>query len=212
MATIIAIAGPPGCGKSTLARAVAMHLDASIIDYDHYQTVTHHPVESIIEWLDNSRDYNVLTIPGLSDDLSHLKNGLSVTPPGQPFSVKPRDVILFETPFGYCHTESAQHIDLMLWIDIPLDVALARNIHAFTEHFTHANNASTMPDHIHWLQEYLDNYTNSVHDLLTKQIKKVRPHADFWIDGQNNVVTVCQQALTIIQAWSQERVQREAVQ
>ncbi|WP_211830280.1 AAA family ATPase [Kistimonas asteriae] len=209
MASIIAIAGPPGCGKSTLSRAIATHLDASIIDYDHYQTVTDHPVESIIEWLDKGLDYNALTIPGLSEDLARLKHGQVVTPPSQPFSVSSRNIILFETPFGYCHAESARHIDLMLWIDIPLDIALARNIRAFTEHFTRSKHTSPATDNIHWLQEYMDNYINSVHDLLTKQIEKVRPQADYMIDGKKDVATTCQQALKIIQGWTHNKIARE---
>ena len=212
MASIIAIAGPPGCGKSTLARALAMHLDASIIDYDHYQTITEQSVETIIQWLDNGIDYNVLNIPGLSEDLSRLKRGYTVTPPNQTFFIKPRNFILFETPFGYCHADSAQHIDLMLWIDIPLDIALARNIRAFTEHFQRSDNPSAASDNIHWMQEYLDNYTASVHDLLTKQIAKVRPHADYTLEGNNNVVTICQQALTAIQDWAKEQTLKEATQ
>ncbi len=212
MASIIAIAGPPGCGKSTLTRALAMHLDASIIDYDHYQTVTEQPVEAIIEWLDNGIDYNVLNIPGLSEDLARLKRGSAITPPDQPFSIKPRNLILFETPFGYCHAESARHIDLMLWIDLPLDIALARNIRAFTEHFQRTDSPSAAHDNIHWLQEYLDNYTSSVHDLLTKQIAKVRPHADYMVDGKKDVVATCEQAHKIIQEWSHHNTAREVTQ
>ncbi len=209
MASIIAIAGPPGCGKSTLARALAMHLDASIIDYDHYQTITEQSVETIIQWLDNGIDYNVLSIPGLSEDLSRLKRGCAVTPPDQTFSIKPRNFILFETPFGYCHADSAKHIDLMLWIDTPLDIALARNIRAFTEHFQRSDSSSAASDNIHWLQEYLDNYTNSVHNLLAKQIDKVRPQADYIIDGKKDVVTTCELALNLIQDWTDNKRTRE---
>jgi len=44
--------------------------------------------------------------------------------------VGPRKYVLFETQFGRAHRETERHLDLLLWVDTPLDVALARSIRA----------------------------------------------------------------------------------
>ena len=206
MPAIIALCGLPGSGKSTLAYHLARQFSGCVLEYDYYQTITRHSVETIKKVLSKDSDYNALHIPGLAEDLRRLKRGIPVIPPGHHHPIPSRDLIFFETPFGYCHRDSAQFIDLMLWLDIPPDIALARNIKAFVEQFS-----GSQSSRYQWLQDYLSNYITLVHDLLSEQEKTVRPEADYVINGHTDLDTVCAQAIKQIQEWTSRQRQPENV-
>jgi uridine kinase len=40
----------------------------------------------------------------------------------------PSQYIIFDAPLGYAHKETGQYIDFLVFIDTPLDVAMARRI------------------------------------------------------------------------------------
>ena len=179
MPTIISISGPPGSGKSSLASNLARLLqDTATVHFDHYEQLTDQPLEDVIRWMDQGADIDRFVIPGLSQALATLKRGAPIVDPLSGKTIQPAATILFETPFGRRHTDTGRHIDLSLWIDTPLDVALARKLKELTTP-PHQNNQS-QPE---WLTDYLDNYITGTHALLRMQRDKVRPTADVVIDG-----------------------------
>lgn len=181
---VIAIAGPVGGGKSTLVRGLAGHLeDASAVYFDHYERITEQPIEAIGEWMREGADLDRIVVPGLGEDLQSLKEGRTVADPLTREPVSARRFILFETQFGRRHTASGQHVDFLVWLDIPLDIALARKVRQFAGEAAATHEGANPGRFVAWLQTYLDNYVAVVGGLLRLQRDTVATDADLVLDG-----------------------------
>jgi adenylate kinase family enzyme len=190
---VIAIAGPIGSGKSSLVRVLVDQLqDAAMLSFDHYENITQKPPHELVQWIQNGADIDLFTIPGLAHDLEKLKQGQAVADPITHEMVEPRKYIVFEMPFGKAHTATASYIDLFIWIDLPLDVALARKVRELTGMFLERYHPDKHQECLAWLNGYLDNYLLFVHDMLAIQHDKVRPQADLLLDGTSDLVSMSQ--------------------
>ena len=199
MTHIIAVAAPIGGGKTSLVRAIADKLGtASTIHFDHYEKITQEPVNNLLQWMKNGADFNDFPIPGLADDIEKLKLGKTIIDPLTNEGVPSEKYIIFEMPFGKEHQETAEHIDLLLWVEIPLDIALARKVKEFTHIFLSDPDQGNHEDFIDWLDQYLDNYLTVVRDVLHIQKKKVSTNADIIINGQNSLDVMVQHAVNEI--------------
>ena len=98
-------------------------------------------------------------------------------------SVTPRKYIVLETQFGRAHSATAALIDLLIWIDVPLEVALARKLKAFAGEALREERPHAARDRLAWLEGYLGNYLALVRRLLVLQAERVRPQADLVLDG-----------------------------
>jgi predicted kinase len=185
-ARVVGISGPVGAGKSTLvegmARAVA---DCSTIHFDHYETVTAQPIESIREWMKDGADMQAIALPQLERDLAQLKSGFAVTDPMTRMEIPSRRLIFFETQFGRKHAQTGKHIDFLIWIDTPLDIALARKLRQFSVPLETLA-ASDRETFVPWLARYLDNYLGVVGELLRMQRDTVGAQADLMLDGNES--------------------------
>jgi len=130
---VIAVAAPPGGGKTALVRALAARLgDATAIHFDAYEMATERPVAEIVQDLRAGVAFDDFANPQLAIDLAALKNGEAITPPDEG-RIEPAKYILFEMPMGRAHGPTAGLIDLLLWIDIPFDIALARKLRGWSQ-------------------------------------------------------------------------------
>jgi energy-coupling factor transporter ATP-binding protein EcfA2 len=193
MSYVIALAGPIGSGKSSLVRALVNQLhDASMLYFDHYENITRKPPHELVKWIHSGADIDMFTIPGLVRDLEKLKQGEPVADPVTNEMVAPRKYIVFEMPFGKAHAATAPYIDLLLWIDLPLDVALARKVREHTGMFLERCHPDKHQECLAWLHGYLDSYLIFVHDILVIQHDKVRPQADLLLDGTSDLESMSQ--------------------
>mgnify|MGYP001557750986 FL=1 len=184
MPYVVGIAGAAGAGKSTLVReALGMLPDASAIHVDDYQRITLEPVERLSHWLQDGADFDALDIPVLGDHLARLKRGESVTEPVRLKRIEARKYILFETHFGRAHRETGAHIDLLVWLDTPFDVALARNVRSLLAPMLPGGGVTPGPERIAALSKYLAKYLDAVRPLLEAQISMVSRDADIRLDG-----------------------------
>jgi uridine kinase len=182
MGHIIAVAGPIGSGKSTLVEEIARGLgNASILHYDSYEHATHRTPAEIIQWMRAGADFNDFALPGLARDLSKLKNGTSVINPADGETIEAERFIIFEMPLGRAHRQTAPFIDLLLWIDIPFDIALARKAGEYAKRLLAESDGTRG---LNWLAEYFDNYLSLIRPLMKIQEDRVRPGADHVIDGR----------------------------
>ncbi|MBW1861388.1 MAG: hypothetical protein JRJ02_03320 [Deltaproteobacteria bacterium] len=195
MAYIIAVAAPVGGGKTSLVKAIADKLgNATTIHFDHYEKITQEPVRNLLQWIKNGADFDDFAIPGLSNDLDKLKRGESIIEPMTNKEISSEKYIIFEMPLGKEHKDTAEYIDLLLWVEIPFDIALARKVREFTNTFITEHEPEKLRESLIWLDQYLDNYLTVIREVLFIQKKKVSVNADIIIDGQSNLETMVQHA------------------
>ncbi|MBE0616159.1 MAG: hypothetical protein IH604_21020 [Burkholderiales bacterium] len=184
MSRIVAISGAPGSGKSTLARGLAAALgDAAVVHMDHYEHATALPIEAIARWMERGADYDELPIPLLADHLDALRRGSAVTDPMTREAIPPAAWILFETQFGRVHHPTGRHIDLLVWLDTPPDIALARTLLQSTRVALHGGRADAAQ--LAWTEGYLANYLTVVRQLVLMQKARVGAVADIVLDGED---------------------------
>jgi uridine kinase len=172
---VVAVSGPTGSGKSALAQALVARLeDACALHMDDYERMTREPVAEVQRWAERGANFDELAVPLLGEHLARLKAGQPVR------DIAPRKYIVFETQFGRAHTATGGLIDLLIWIDLPLELALARKLKAFA---AGALGDANPRERLAWLDAYLGNYLTLVRRLLVLQAERVRPQAELVLDG-----------------------------
>jgi uridine kinase len=188
MPRLIGVAGAPGSGKSALVDGLAAALpDAGAIHMDGYDNMTRLPIEAVARWYREGADIDAFDMPQLAEDLRRLKAGEPAREPRSGLAVAPARYVLFETQFGRAHRATGRHIDLLVWVDTPLDVALARSVRALVARCLGEADAAQCAARLRWLQGYLDNYLGTVRDLLEMQKARVAAQADLVLDGRRSV-------------------------
>lgn len=201
MTYVVAVAAPIGGGKTSLVASIADALrDAATLHFDHYEKLTEQPVDHLIKWMKNGANANDFRLPGLERDLEKLKRGESIVDPMTNVEVPSKKYIIFEMPLGKEHKETAKYIDLLLWVEIPLDMALARKLREFTSAFLKRYDQLKQKNFIIWLDAYLDNYLKAVGDVLRMQKEKVGATADIIVDGTKDLETMTQYSIKMILA------------
>lgn len=168
MHRVVGVAGAPGSGKSTLVAGLARSLPgAAALHMDDYENMTRLPIEAVASWYRDGADIDTFAFPGLEAELRRLKDA--------------GGIVLFETQFGRAHRATGRHIDLLVWVDTPLDVALARSVRAILAREVREADAAAR---LRWLQGYVENYLGTVRELLEMQKARVAADADLVIDGR----------------------------
>jgi uridine kinase len=195
---IIAVAGSIGSGKSTLVRELAAALGgAATLHFDDYEHLTEQTAHDLAAWLQRGADFNEFQVPGLVEDLRRLKLGHT---PASPF-IHGLDAatrfIIFEGPLGREHAATAPFLDLVLWLDTPPEIALARKLRDFAAALAQRGDAR---EGLHWIAGFLDNYLSAVRSVLAVQRERVSARADFILDGETPAPALAREAAAIIRA------------
>lgn len=199
MNTVIAVSGAPGSGKTTLALALASALgDASSIHMDNYEQMTRKPIDEVARWMDAGAPFEGVPMPGLEEHLARLKAGHPVVDPATGATVRPAAYIVFETQFGRAHPGTGRHIDVLVWLDTPADVALARTLRAHTSAACREASGAACAGRMAWLDGYLEGYLRVVARLVTLQRDRVRPGADIVVDGSRDSAVLAGELLSQI--------------
>jgi uridine kinase len=184
MPTVVAIAGVAGAGKSSVvSELVKMLPDADAIHIDDYQRITREPLGKLQSWVDSGADFDEFEIPVLGEHLARLRNGEPVTDPIRMRTVEPGRFVVFETHFGRAHRDTGQHIDVLVWLEVDLDIALARNLRSLIQPMLPGGGLKPDAERLLALNAYLERYVGSVRPLLELQLARVREEADFCVPG-----------------------------
>lgn len=191
MPTVVAIAGVAGAGKSSVVRELVRMLpEADAIHVDDYQRITREPLGKLEAWVDGGADFDEFEIPVLGEHLARLKRGEPVTDPIRMRALEPGRFVIFETHFGRAHRDTGQHIDVLVWLDVALDIALARNLRSLIQPMLPGGGLKPDPDRLLALNAFLERYVSSVRPLLELQLTRVREGADLCVpSGETPEVT-----------------------
>jgi uridine kinase len=172
---IIALSSYGGGGKTTLARHLVATLNASLIawdDYDEAGMMTHPD-----DWV--AATTNDWKVPQLGKDLARLKQGQAINSPLDGSSIQPTPYIVFDAPLGYAHKETGQHIDFLVFIDTPLDVAMARRI--LRDYF--ADKETLTAEQTKALKAEMQHYLKFSRAAFLNMDTSVKPQADLIVNG-----------------------------
>lgn len=131
-----------------------------VIHFDRYPV---HMPDDLPGWLGNGADFNQWLAPELEADLVRARES--------------DEVVVFEAPLGRRHELTGVYIDFLVFIEIPLEIALARLVRR------ELAGESAM------LVEYIDAYEAVARDVYREQLRQVAPDADLVVDGRVPVET-----------------------
>lgn len=156
---IIAIAAVTAGGKTTIVNELKKRLPNTLsLHFDNYSFAGE--VDDFHAWVTEGADYNVWDLAPLISDIEKVKNEANP------------DYLLLDYPFAYCHDEMRRYIDCAIFIDTPLDIAMARRI------LRDRKDASG--DEI---REDLEMYLKYARIAYVQMLEDILPSSDYVIDG-----------------------------
>ena len=125
---VVGITSVSGGGKTAATRHLAAVLgDAVAIHFDDYDDTNVHPAD-LHRWFADGADYDIYESPLFTRHLQTLKAGRTIFYPIGGTIVGPARYVVADAPLGRAQSDSGRLIDLLVFIDTPLDVAMARRI------------------------------------------------------------------------------------
>ena len=189
---VIGIAGASGCGKTTLAEAVAKKFpnDILILHHDNYYRCNDHlPMEERRKI--NFDHPDSLETELLVSDLRKLKRGETVIGPTYDFAactrskvtrtLNPCPVVIVEGILIYENQQLLDEIDVKIFRDVDADVALARRTLRDCQPPEKHGRGYT-------LESSLDAYMSRVKPMFEKYVAPTRKKADIIVSGGANPV------------------------
>ena len=172
---VLALSGIPGAGKTTLTQAFRQRFgQMQVVYYDRFQTITQMPHAQVKDWFARGADPNEFDLGDLVTELTRLTQPVE--------SAERRPLLLFETPFGRLHRTTGAFIDFLVWVDTPLDMALARATLAFLNIAQRDRAPAAAAEFIRWQTQYMKNYP-IIRPMYVAQRDKISASAELVLDG-----------------------------
>ena len=154
---VIAISAVSGGGKTTVTKCLAEQLPNSrALHFDDFDL---RGPEDFAKWLDEGGDPHAWDLTPLVDAFSTL-------------CAESPEYVVLDYPFLYRHGQMRGFINLAVFVDTPLDIAMARRIIRDFE-------GRVIEDVIAEIQHYLSRARPAFVDMLTT----VKPASDLIVDG-----------------------------
>lgn len=161
---VVSIASVSGGGKTTVVSELLKQLPKSkALFFDDY---TFEGPLDVLAWVDEGADYDQWNLASLVQDLEGLLK-------------EPLDYILLDYPFAYRQSQMAGYIDYAVFIDTPLDIALARRMQ---RDFMESSVMEIMLQMQHYAQEGRRAYL--------EMLRTVMPDSDRIVDGKLSLLEI----------------------
>lgn len=162
----ISIAAVSGGGKTTVINELKKRLPLSkavyFDDYDFKECP-----DDFYQWIQSGADYNAWNLEILAKDIELILNDANL------------NYILLDYPFAYKNDRIAPLIDYAIFIDTPLDIAMARR---FLRDFI------DKPSNL--LKDDYNYYLSHGRAAYLEMLKTIKPNSDFVVDGSLSVDTI----------------------
>ena len=184
----IGISAVSGGGKTAVTeRLVEVLEDAVALHFDDYDDTNVHP-DDLQRWFATGADYDAYRTPVFTDHLEALKAGKIITYPVGGAQLGPARYVVVDAPLGRAHTDSGRFIDLMVFIDTPLDVALARRLLRDID----PPSGWSADEAVRYAKEELTAYLVGARPLYEEFQERMRTTSDVIIDGTLGVDDVAE--------------------
>lgn len=176
---VIAVCGASGAGKSTVMEFLMALLGDSVsLRMDDYRSSNQFP--DLARWLEEGADPNQFQSPQFDSDLSTLRGGGSITLPETQESLGPARFILVEVPFGRERESMRGLIDWVVYIDVPPEIALVRQILRKSPFLPWEKDPDVF---LHHLRDFLTWYIQVGRSAYQAMLPIALKHSDQVIDG-----------------------------
>lgn len=171
---VVAISGASGCGKTSVVKYLAEHLNCPYILFDDYTDPDTYP-HNMKNWLEDGADVSQIKTPRLTEALHKL------------IPKATSDYVFIEEPFGRCRPAIAELIDLVVLLDLPLELCLSRVIKRHIKHSTNdpsdsiAGYLTKYDDHMRDIYEAATNQVRLCSDLTIYDVMSIGQTAEFII-------------------------------
>ena len=183
---IIGISSVTGGGKTTATqRLVEVLGDAVALHFDDYDDTNVHP-DDLRRWFAAGADYDAYQTPVFTGHLEALKTGKTICYPVACAPLGPKRYVVADAPLGRAHTDSGRFIDLMVFIDTPLDVAMARRV---LREIDGQGDCST-DEVLQHVKDELSGYPASARLFYQEFQARIRDSSDVVIDGTLSIDTI----------------------
>ena len=164
---VIAIAAVSGGGKTTLTKHLSkMTEHSAALYFDEYEFMKE--PSDLSAWAKRNGGYREWDLQPIEEDLKRV------------IEMEHIDVILLDYPFARLHDQISVYIDETIFLDVPLDIAMARRM------------IRKPPEHV---VSEMSHYINHARSAYLKMIREVRPSSDRVLDGTLNVEELAEQVL-----------------
>lgn len=193
---VVAVAGHSGAGKSTLMHHLAGRLGNAItLAVDEYEASSFYPPAE--EWLDRGADPNEFKFPQFDADVRALLNGQSILHPETKETLQPAQFLILEEPFGRGRTPIEGLIDLVVYLDTPLEVAYIRKISRKNDFLPWEDDPELFMRH---LRENMEWYLRVGRKFYLAIGERVRRDCDLFINGLLPSDQAAEEILKIVKA------------
>lgn len=171
---IIAIGAVTAGGKTTLVNAIKDKLTRTAsLHFDDYSFDGE--VNDFYKWVSDGANYNVWDLSPLKADIEKIINSDRY------------DYLLLDYPFAYQNKMIKDYLDCCIFIDTPLDIALARKV-------LRDMKESSADD----IRYEMDVYLKYARIAYVQMLQDILPISDYVIDGTKELKIIINKAMEII--------------
>lgn len=171
---IIAIGAVTAGGKTTLVNAIKDKLTRTAsLHFDDYSFDGE--VNDFYKWVSDGANYNVWDLSPLKADIEKIINSDRY------------DYLLLDYPFAYQNKMIKDYLDCCIFIDTPLDIALARKV-------LRDMKESSADD----IRYEMDVYLKYTRIAYVQMLQDILPISDYVIDGTKELKIIINEAVEII--------------